>query len=103
MLKLKSLTMAAVAGQFAELPSAADQSRGMLVSAAPSDAAVMGNTQQVGQLLMTHYVVALELAGLLLLIAMIGAIAISKKRVPVEQVEAPATPLGQIGREVPPF
>jgi hypothetical protein len=34
---------------------------------------------------------------------MIGAIAMSKKRVPVDQTEVPAAPPGQIGREVPPF
>ena len=45
----------------------------------------------------------LEVAGLLLLVAMIGAIAIAKKRVPAEEIPAAEKPLGQIGKEVAPF
>lgn len=97
------VAMAAVAGELGDLPDAATEPRGTLVSVGPPATESPGNTQQVGQVMMTHYIVALELAGLLLLIAMIGAIAMSKKRVPVDQTEVPAAPPGQIGREVPPF
>jgi len=62
-----------------------------------------GNTESLGIVLMTKYVVVLELAGLLLLIAMIGAIALSKKQVPVENWQQPRRPLGEAGREVEPF
>jgi len=48
-------------------------------------------------------VVAFEVAGVLLLVAMIGAIAMSVKRVPRDD-PVPAGPSpGTIGREVPPF
>ena len=62
-----------------------------------------GNTESLGIILMTKYVVALELAGLLLLIAMIGAIALSKKQVPVESWQQPRRPAGEAGRGVEPF
>ena len=62
-----------------------------------------GNTESLGIVLITKYVVALELAGLLLLIAMIGAIALSKKQVPVESWQQPRRPAGEAGREVEPF
>jgi NADH-quinone oxidoreductase subunit J len=61
-----------------------------------------GNTLEVGKRMFSQYTVVVELAGLLLLIAMVGAIAISRKRVPVEEGGAPP-PLGQIGRDAPPF
>lgn len=66
-------------------------------------AAAPGNSEVLGVAVMTTYVVVLEVAGVLLLIAMIGAIAMSRKRVPSEGVSAPAVPLGQVGREVEPF
>jgi len=61
-----------------------------------------GNTATLGTVLMTRYVVATELAAVLLLISMVGAIALSKKQVPPEE-PIPAPPLGLAGREVQPF
>ena len=61
------------------------------------------NTAAIGQLIMTRYVVVLEIAGVLLLVSMIGAIAMSRKKVPNESYEEPARPIGQIGREVEPY
>ncbi len=61
------------------------------------------NTTAIGEAVMTRYVVALEVAGMLLLISMIGAIALARKKVPVEYVVSPRKPLGQIGREVEPY
>ena len=63
----------------------------------------VGNTIAVGRLMFGSFVVVIELAGLLLLVAMIGAIAMARKRVPLEEVGPPPPPLGQIGRQVPPF
>jgi hypothetical protein len=64
-----------------------------------------GNTAQIGALVMTRYVVALQIGGLLLLISMVGAVALSRKRVPAEGVpwQPPLQPLGQAGREAEPF
>ena len=62
-----------------------------------------GNTLAVGWTVMTRFVVALELAAILLLVSMVGAIALSQRRVEPEVPRMPAEPLGQIGKEVPPF
>lgn len=61
------------------------------------------NTLAIGNLVMTKYVVALEIAGALLLISMIGAIALSRKKIPSEGLATSAVPLGQIGKEVDPY
>lgn len=62
-----------------------------------------GNVAKIGSVVMTKYVVALEIAGVLLLVSMVGAIALSRKKVASEGFRAPPRPLGQIGREVEPF
>jgi NADH-quinone oxidoreductase subunit J len=63
----------------------------------------LDNTVVVGRKLLTSYIVALEVAGLLLLVAMVGAIAISKKKMPVDVPQPASLPLGQQGREAKPF
>jgi len=62
-----------------------------------------GTTRAVGQALMTRYVLTLELAGVLLLVALVGAIALARKHVPSEAASGEEKPPGQIGKEVPPF
>jgi len=67
-----------------------------------------GNVRAVGETLMTTYVVAVEVAGVLLLVAMVGAVAIVRKRIepealtPAERVP-PHEDLGRRGREAAPF
>lgn len=61
------------------------------------------HTRRIGHLMFGPYLVVVELSGILLLIAMVGAIAISRKQVPLEDSDEPRIPVGQIGREVPPF
>lgn len=63
----------------------------------------MGNSESVGVALLIRYPVALEMAGILLLVSMIGAISLSRKRVPAEAGEARARPLGEAGRAAEPF
>ncbi|HRX85182.1 MAG TPA: NADH-quinone oxidoreductase subunit J [Phycisphaerae bacterium] len=63
----------------------------------------VGNTLAVGQSMFDDYVVVVQLAGLLLLVAMVGAIAVSRKQIPVEEVGPPPPAPGTIGRQVPPF
>lgn len=60
------------------------------------------NTLSLGALLFTRYVVVVELAGILLLVSMVGAIALSRKRIDSD-MQWPRRPLGQVGREVEPF
>jgi NADH-quinone oxidoreductase subunit J len=56
---------------------------GNSVTAAPPSAevAALGNTEQVGQLLYTNYLIPFEVASILLLVAMIGAIVLTKKEI----------------------
>ncbi len=63
----------------------------------------MGNTVMVGRVMLTRYVIALEIAGVLLLVAMIGAIAMARKRVPADEYVPPAPEPGAAGRTVAPF
>ncbi len=62
-----------------------------------------GNTSAIGRAVMTRYVVVLEVSGVLLLVSMIGAIAVSRKKIPSEGLGKSRRPLGQIGREVEPY
>jgi len=55
---------------------------GTRVTPAPSaTTAQMGNTEQVGWLLYTDYLIPFEVASILLLVAMIGAIVLTKKEI----------------------
>jgi NADH-quinone oxidoreductase subunit J len=105
--------MAAVAGDVSNLPAPKETAIQPVVAANPAETAGQAdsqaadaersNTTLIGVAVMTRYVVALEIAGILLLIAMIGAIALSRKRVPSERIEPERRPLGEVGKEVEPF
>lgn len=94
--------MAAITVRAGDLP---DSPRQVTVPVQLSEQATVepGNTGEIGRMLMTRYVIVLEIAGVLLLISMVGAIALSRKTVPSERSAAPAPPPGQIGREAEPF
>jgi len=62
-----------------------------------------GNTLAVGELVMTKYVVPLQIGGVLLLISMVGAIAMSRMKTPSDAFREPRAPLGEIGKQVEPF
>ncbi len=102
-------TMAAVAGQIDELPTRRPQPfDGAIRLVAGSDTGgeptpAPGTTMEIGQAMLTNYVITLEVAGVLLLVAIVGAIAMAKKQIPAEEAVQEEKPLGQIGREVPPF
>lgn len=99
--------MAAIAGQVGErrenLPDATPAARltGQVTLSTVAD--YDSNTMAIGATVMTKHVVALEIAGILLLVSMIGAIALSRKKLPVEGVTAPRKSLGQVGREAEPY
>lgn len=73
--------------------------------AAASESAAVGNTLGVGQVMLTRYAVSVELAGVLLLVAIVGAIALARKIVaPESGARAPEEmAVGEIGRRVKPF
>lgn len=104
------VTMAVIAGQITHLPEpwTATTAPNLVAQVGPGGEAVpeadtVDNIERVGAVMLSEYVVAFELAGVLLLVAMIGAIAVSRKRVPTDEPVTPAPPPGTIGREVPPF
>ena len=97
------VTMALVAGYTARLPDGWWASQSSEASVAVDNDVPADNTSQVGRTMLTQYVVSLEIAGVLLLVAMIGAIAVSKKRVPTDEAAPPRRPPGEIGREVAPY
>ncbi len=67
--------------------------------------AAPGNVRELGGRLLTRYAVAVEVAGALLLVAMVGAIWVARRPLPsgAPVVSDAGKPPGQIGREVPPF
>jgi NADH-quinone oxidoreductase subunit J len=88
------ILMGAIAGQATALPASA--------RATPA-AAFASHTAAVGAIITTKYVVVLEIAGILLLVSMVGAIALSRKRVASDVVRTPRAPLGEVGKDVEPF
>lgn len=98
--------MAVIAGRASQLPARALQ-KAVLADGGqlPASTASLptGNTIALGAIVMTKYVVALELAGVLLLISMVGAIALSRKRISTDVVSTTHRALGLIGKEVEPF
>jgi NADH-quinone oxidoreductase subunit J len=97
--------MAAIAARAGDLPHELRPRVPFKLTADPVNPSALAesNTLAVGAAVMTKYVVALEIGGVLLLIAMIGAIALSKKRIPVEGHRPPPGALGNVGKEVPPY
>ncbi|MFH1419365.1 MAG: NADH-quinone oxidoreductase subunit J [Planctomycetota bacterium] len=64
-----------------------------------------GNTMAVGRALLgpTGFVISMELAGVLLTVAMVGAVAIARRRLPRAEDEIESPPIGEIGKHVKPF
>jgi len=98
--------MAMIAGRAGELPARAAE-KAILADGGRNPGAtaslLTGNTMAIGAAVTTKYVVALELAGILLLISMVGAIALSRKRITSDVIRSPHRTLGQIGKKVEPF
>ncbi len=71
----------------------------------PGAESPVGNTLLIGRQLMTRYVVVLELAGVLLLLAMVGAIAIARKKFPPspDRMLEEKLIIGQKGKTAAPF
>ena len=61
------------------------------------------NTLELGKVLMTDYAISVELAGVLLMVAMIGAIALARKKLPQADEGVEVLPPGEAGKRVEPF
>lgn len=101
------LLMGAIAGQAGDLPESKRPAT-IPVTQTPPEAgsvpsATASHTLGIARVVMTKYVVVLELSGVLLLVSMVGAIALSRKSVPVDPYETEAMPLGEVGKTVEPF
>jgi NADH-quinone oxidoreductase subunit J len=70
---------AAVLIEFAVIVAAGYMKAPVAVAAATETLPVTGNTEQVGWLLYTGYLIPFEIASMLLLVAMIGAIVLAKR------------------------
>lgn len=57
----------------------------VLPNIVPPAAAAAGNSEQVGTALYTAYLLPFEIASILLLVAIVGAVVLSKKRTPAEE------------------
>jgi NADH:ubiquinone oxidoreductase subunit 6 (subunit J) len=68
-----------------------------------SIAAASRNTIELGRLLMTDLAISVELAAVLLMVAMIGAIAVARRKLPQPDAPGEHLPPGEIGRRVKPF
>jgi NADH-quinone oxidoreductase subunit J len=91
-------------------PGAEGAAGSSMAAAVGGAEAPVGNTRAVGQMLMTTYVMAVEVAGVLLLVAVVGAIAIARKRIEPEALTAEERRLidekedvHRRGREAAPF
>jgi len=56
-----------------------------VVPAAAAGTAVAGNSERVGVMLYTSYLLPFEIASILLLVAIVGAVALAKRRTPAEE------------------
>jgi len=78
------LSMALLAELLAALALARANPSGEAFLAAPhpqAAATVAGNTEQIGMLLFQNYVIPFEIASILLLVALVGAVVMGKKRI----------------------
>ncbi len=65
---------------------------------------IAGETLAIGRVVMTNYMVVLQLAGVLLLLAMVGAVAIVRKRFPKDfDASRESASIGEVGRKAAPF
>lgn len=97
--------MGAIAGRAADLPDPPQQTATVSLTQDQGESAVtaLGNTYVIGAAVMTKYVVALEISGVLLLVALVGALGMTRKKVPSETVRAAQRPLGEVGKDLEPY
>ena len=91
----------AIAGQAFSPRPAAPHTR--LTATLPPAVVSDGNTAAVGAALFTKYIVVVELSAVLLLISMVGAVALSRKKVATESELDRRVVLGEVGKGVAPY
>jgi len=74
-----------------------------MASVVPATVPAGGNTMAVGRVLLLDFAVSVQVAGVLLMIAMIGAIALARKKLPLSEDLWESERPGEIGKRVKPF
>jgi NADH-quinone oxidoreductase subunit J len=102
------LLVACITSLLGERPRAPAAPPGATAVTAANEApeAATSNTREIGRVVLTQYAVALEVAGALLLVAMVGAVWVARRPIPPDErpeVDQERRPPGQIGKQVPPF
>jgi NADH-quinone oxidoreductase subunit J len=99
------LLVATIGGLMSEYEPPALSSTAALSAQESGAEQSIGNTLLLGRQLMTRYVVVLELAGVLLLLAMVGAIAIARKKFPPspDRMLEEKLIIGEKGKTAAPF
>lgn len=92
------MLMATVAGEIVREAPAVE-----IAAVVTATNAAEGNTLSLGRVLLTDFAVSVELAGVLLMVAMMGAIAIARRRIPQVNEAADVPPPGEIGKRAEPF
>ena len=75
------LSAALLAELLAAVGLANSESGGMLPPAREAAVQTAGNTEQIGRMLFQNYVIPFEIASILLLVALVGAVVMGKKRI----------------------
>lgn len=91
----------AVAGQV--FPSKPVAAKAQLTVDSTQPVLAHGNTAVIGETLFTKYVVVVELSAVLLLVSMVGAVALSRKKVKSEVELDRRVILGEVGKGVAPY
>ncbi|MBK8271001.1 MAG: NADH-quinone oxidoreductase subunit J [Planctomycetes bacterium] len=89
------MLMAVLAGMIVEHP--------WKTVAQPLSAVATRNTVELGRLLMTDFAVSVELAAVLLMVALVGAVAIARKRLPQAADFSDHKAPGEAGKTVVPY
>lgn len=104
----RSTTRNAIAtGQTQAMIAGAQVAQGKIDPALVNEPA--GNVREVGRVLVRDYMIAVQVAGVLMLLAMAGAIAMARKKIdpsertPYEETQAQRPLTTDVGRRVPPF
>lgn len=103
------MLVAAIGGAMVDFPDqssrSAVQPAGFAADSDETQGVAVGNVRAVGAIVLTKYVLVFEVAGVLLLLAMVGAIAIARMKFPRDESQQKQLEenLGRAGREAAPF
>jgi NADH-quinone oxidoreductase subunit J len=92
---LGALIALALMGELALVASAAMSAQGAPIGLAPTQASEITNAEAIGQVLYTEYLLVFQMAGLVLFVAMIGAIVLTLRHRPGVKKQDVAAQVGR--------